>query len=195
MYVPQTPMEAWIFLLILGTAAGLVFDLLFRVLWKAFDMKRRWIITVPTVVGGFAKVERRFPKRGQIETKQGDEGRTVILSGDACYPSNRGPLHLIGDEGWNLVAPTADEPGLEARTGENIKDNPAKWRRLRIWDSLTLWRACRENDMEDLYSSSKEKEHWIVKVFPFAAVLLVVLAGAFLFVIYKVLPLIAEAGN
>jgi len=192
---PQTTSEVWTLLLTLSIGFAAVFTICIQVIRASLERGKSWIITVPEVVGGWATVERRLVRDGKITDKRKDGLGTIrILLGDAAYPTNKGPLHLMTSEGVNLVAPTKDEPGLEAVTGDDIKQNAMKWRRLRIWDALTNWRAAREHDMEKLYNSTGDKPHWMEKLFPIAAVLLFGCLLVLAFVLYKVLPIIANAG-
>lgn len=191
---PDTALELWLTFFLIAATTGIAFDGLFRLIWKIHDLGRHWVITVPYVVGGKAHIERRRTKNGEVTDKDGDEGQTRILSGDAAYPSNRGPLHILAPDGSNLVAPTKDEPGPDAKTGKDIKSNPDIFRRFRIWDPLVYWRATRENDMQDLYSAQKEKEHWAVKLAGPAMFLLVGLMGFLGFILWKIYPLLERAG-
>ncbi len=49
--------------------------------------------------------------------------------------------------------------------------------------------------MEDLYAAQKEKDHWAVKLAPVAIMLFVGLLAFLAFILWKIFPLLKEAGN
>lgn len=194
-YVPTTALELWLWLATMSAAFSLVFCLLGAAIWKAMDKGKSWLIEVPNVPGQWHQVYRAKVRRDTFEVKKGDEGLKWNLQGLTAGPSNRGPVYLVDAAGYGLVAPTKDEPGIEASTGEDVRNNPLKYKRLRIWDTLTYWRAARENAMEDLYSSKKEKKHWMEAIAPLALIAVGVLSILLLFVLWKVLPAITGAAS
>lgn len=191
-----SPATIWALFIAVAAFSGFAIDAIGRLFWVIY--KRNRVITAvwPEVPGEFIEFKHVKKQKGNIWTrKHGDEGTDTILRGDAAYPSNWGPVHIVDKNGFNLVAPPKDEPGIDAMTGEAIRANPVSYKRFRIWDHLVYWRANRENDMEDLYSAQKEKEHWAVKLAPLALIVIGVMAAVMAFVAWKVLPIIKQAGN
>lgn len=171
----------------------------YRAIRAAIDKGKPWIITLPGTPGALASLERRHVKEGQVEKKDGDEGRASRLAGQAAYPSNKGPIHILTDYGANLIAPSKDEVAADMKAGRyTLPDGISvkTWAdRFLVWDPLLLWRSNRENDMEDLYSSKGEKDPWFVKAFPIVVVLLIAMMGLLAFVMLKVLPIISHANG
>lgn len=177
-----------------GLMMGLMLAFAIAMAKKTLDLGKSWVITVPETIGAKAKIERRRVKRGKVTDKMGDEAETKILSGDCSYPTNRGPLQLVSEYGANLVAPTKDE-ARDAKTGKPIKDDETGFKRFRIWDPQTYWRATRENDMEDLYSAQREKDHWAIKLAPVAIIMFIGLMAFMGFMLWKIMPLLNKAGG
>lgn len=194
MYYPKTPAEVWVWLLVLSSVMGLTFYAFGLAIFKLWRMKRRLVVVLPEVVGAWARIELVKAKRGIWSVRTGDEGEARILHGESAYPTNRGPLHVLSEYGANLVAPTKDE-AQEVGADKPLKMDPKKFIRFRVWDPLALWRACRENDMEDLYSAQKDKDHWMVKVFPMLAVLLILVLAAAAFIIWRTIPVLQSAAG
>lgn len=197
MYYPTTPAGLWMFLFIFGGIIGLLCYFIGLAIWKALDAGRAWIITVPDVPGQLATIERRRRGRGTFTRKaeNSDDREKIILAGDAAYPTRRGPLHLLTYGGANLVAPTKDDASsLTYPKNANAEERKNIFQRFRVWDPVIYWRACRENDMEDFYAAQQDKDHWIVKVAPLAFIAVAVLSLMLMFLLWKLMPLLNQAG-
>lgn len=155
-------------------------------------------LTLPDLAGTRAKFEwmrSGFQDRPSKEAGAipGDKDR-VEASGPASYPSNWGPLHIMSDAGFSLVAPSkleaaktieaihvanwvADNKRLpnkvEAGEGGHFQEGLAKAmmdaerlaKRFLVWDPLAYWKKSRESIMQKLYHSIQGDRHpWYATV-------------------------------
>lgn len=154
-----------------------------------------------------------------------DDMDRILPAGPATYPTNWGPLNIVSNFGHNLVAPSkleaaetlektfvaewvrdyqrqpkkeeAEKGGAFAKgLSEAIEKGKQLATRLQIWDPLTYYKACRENDMQDLYNSNGgQKDPWYAKA-AFIGVLIVgfLLLAVLGVIMMKVLPALANHG-
>lgn len=176
-----------------AVASGIVASILIQLVRKALDMGKAWRVTVPPTPGAEAKLERvKVPGSGAWLNLKAKTA-TLAQSG-ASYPTRKGPLFLLTTYGAALVAPPM-ESAIDAKTGKPIASDPRLARRFRIWNPAAMFEAIKENDVQDLYASNKEKEHWMVKVAPLFIVFAIALMGMLGFVLWKVLPAFAKQGG
>lgn len=155
-----------------------------------------------------------------------DDVDRVLPAGPATYPTNWGPLNIVSAYGANLVAPSkleaaeciekvavaewvmdykrqpkkeeaAPEGAFAAGLHAAAEKAKALSTRFLIWDPLRYYKACRENDMQDLYNSNGlQKDPWYAKA-AFIGVLIVgfLLLAVLGVLMMKIVPALAAHGG
>lgn len=199
--------------LILGTGIASIFWL-----WRGAkgwrNIGRAIFLTLPDLAG--TKATFTWSKSGYKDRNSreagaipGDKDR-VEASGPASYASNWGPLHIMSDTGFSLVAPSkleaaktieavyvanwiADNKRLPnkaeaAQDGDFAKglqkamnDAARLAKRFQVWDPLAYWKKSRESVMAKLYHSIQGERHpWYATVILIGMVILAIAVFAVL---------------
>lgn len=171
--------------------AGIVTAILWNLVKKALDMGKAWRITLPPTMAAEATIARvRVPRSGFWLNKKAQTA--TLAQSPAAYPTRKGPLFLIAASGAALVSPPM---AFDHATGKPVAEDPSLLRKLLTWNPSAYFEATQQNDIQDLYASNKEKEHWMVKVAPLFIIFAIALMAMLGFVLWKVLPAFAKQGQ